>query len=113
VAKKSFLKKYEDEYLSRLAFGLVQFWPAGEELPDEEAVVTDIFYRVSIDRLDEAQQRKLVAKLRRMTTKASGVFVPEIRGTAEAWDVVESVVRRFWTLSQFWPFNERPGGAAA
>lgn len=113
MAKKSFLERYEDEYLSRLAFGIVQFWPKGEELPDDEARDSETFYRVSIDRLDEAQLRKLVGKLRRMTTRASGVFVPEIRGTAEAWDVVEGVVRRFWPLCRFWPFNERPGGVAA
>lgn len=108
--KQSFLEKYEDEYLSRLAFGIVQFWPAEEELPDDRARDSEAFYRVSIARLNTAQQRKLVAKLQRMTTKTSGVFVPEIRGTDEAWDTVEGVVRRFRDLGDFWPFHKRPGG---
>lgn len=93
-------ERYEKEYLDRLAFGLVQFWPVGEELPDDEARESEVFYKVSIRRLSMAQRSALVKKLWRMATKTSGVFVPELRGTDEAKQMVAGVIARFPLLME-------------
>lgn len=92
---KTFLQRYEKEYLDNLAFGLVQFWPVGEELPDNDAKESEIFYKVSISRLSDEQRRGLVKRLRRMTTRASKVFDVEFRGTPECRELVDSVIARF------------------
>lgn len=92
---KTFLQRYEKEYLDNLAFGIVQFWPAGEELPDNDAKESEIFYKVSISRLSDEQRLGLVKRLRRMTTLSSKVFDVDFRGTPECRELVDSVIARF------------------
>lgn len=93
--QKSFYARYTDEYLNRLAFSIAQFWPADEELPDQDAKDTLTFYDVSIRRLQPEERRTLLRKLRIMATHRSGFFVEDFRGTLEARAHMEGVIARF------------------
>lgn len=55
-------EEFMQEYLSRLAFSLAQFWPAEEELPDNEAEEDATYYTVAIRRLSIFRRAEL-AKL--------------------------------------------------
>lgn len=67
-------QEFMEEYLSRLAFGLAQFWPAEDQLPDKEAEDDETYYRVAIRRLSFFNRAELVRKMRRLAEPEACFF---------------------------------------
>jgi uncharacterized tellurite resistance protein B-like protein len=56
-------EEFMQEYLSRLAFSMAQFWPAEEMLPDKEAEEDAVYYTVAICRLSIFRRAELAKML--------------------------------------------------
>jgi hypothetical protein len=61
--KMSFAQRYEQEWLNRLAWSLGQFWPVDEELPDQDARNSEIYFNETLIRMSHDQRVLLVKKL--------------------------------------------------
>jgi hypothetical protein len=86
--------------IAELAFGLVQFWPAGENLPDQAAMDDETYYRCAINRLSEQQQWELVVEMLRLTTPAAKCFTKPAIESSDARRIVLGVIDRFPKLCQ-------------
>lgn len=86
------------EYLDRLAYGLAQFWPAGETIPpgDQE---TEVYYRVAIERLAVHRRVQLVDALVALT-KNSAMFFTTETPMAERSLLINGVIDRFENLRE-------------
>ncbi len=67
-------EEFMQEYLSRLAFSMAQFWPENETLPDKEAEEDAVYYTVAIRRLSVFRRAELAKMM---------------------WDLVDDKVRFF------------------
>lgn len=90
-------EQFMEEYIARLAWYLVQFWPYGEALPDSAAVADEQFYNRAIQRLSFSRRRQLVTKMRWYETDDSGTFNKEIPRAARK-QIVDGVFDRFGAL---------------
>jgi len=90
-----FLERYTSEYIARLAYSLAQFWPAGEELPTEEARENEIFYKVSISRLSADERMRLVRARRDKADPLVGFFDREFCESRGAIQRIMGIIDRF------------------
>ena len=88
-------EEFMQEYLSRLAFGLAQFWPADEELPEEEDVYADqAYYRGAIRRLSIFRRAEL-AKLMWAFVEEKAEFFSSETPRANRVRTIKGVMDRF------------------
>ena len=92
--------QYMAEYIGRLSHTLGYFWPAGEELPDADARELEIFLKVSIERLDEEWQGKLVQAMRNLADPMSGFFDREVAESGESTQIILRIIARFPQLQE-------------
>lgn len=87
--------EFMDEYLARLAFGLVQFWPAEDELPDDDEAQSDeAYYAGAIRRLSVFNRAELAKKMRALCSAKAHFFTPSTP-RAERTKTVNGVIARF------------------
>lgn len=92
---EQFMAQYTSEYIGRLAYSLAQFWPVDEELPNEEARESEIFYKVSIRRLSAEERMSLVTALRNKADIAAGFFDREFCESRGAIQRIMGIIDRF------------------
>jgi hypothetical protein len=92
---EQFMVQYTSEYIGRLAYSLAQFWPAEEELPNEEARESEIFYKVSIRRLSAEERLSLVSALRNKADVHNGFFDREFCESRGAIQRILGIIARF------------------
>jgi hypothetical protein len=90
-------EEFMEEYIARLAWYLVQFWPYYEDLPDSVAKADELFYNRAIQRLAFSRRQQLVTKMRWHTTDESGTFDAALP-PAERQQIVNGVLDRFGAL---------------
>jgi hypothetical protein len=97
-----FLEQYTSEYIGRLAFSLGQFWPASEVLPDEavEARESEIFYKVSIQRLNPDERDRLVMAMRNLADPLAEYFTKEVAESGEGLKIILGIIARFPQLQE-------------
>lgn len=86
------------EYIDRLAHGLAQFWPAGEQVPTDDCD-TEVYYRVAIERLAVHRRVQLVERLFALT-KNSAMFFTESTPMCERTATINGVIDRFDDLRE-------------
>ena len=92
-------EEFMREYLSRLAFGLAQFWPSDEELPEEEDVYADqAYYRGAIRRLSIFRRAEL-AKLMWALVEEPANFFSRHTARAARIKTIKGVIARFPLLA--------------
>jgi hypothetical protein len=91
-------EEFMREYLSRLAFGLAQFWPAGEELPDEEARADNDFYAGAIRRLSIFRRAEL-SRMMWALVEEDARFFSEYTSREQRIKTIRGVIDRFPMLA--------------
>jgi hypothetical protein len=97
-----FLERYTSEYIGRLAHSLGQFWPASEALPDDatEARESEIFYKVSIQRMTPDERDCLVTSMRNLADPLSNYFTKEVAESGEGLKIILGIIARFPQLQE-------------
>jgi hypothetical protein len=90
-------EEFMEEYIARLAWYLVHFWPYGEDLPDSIAKADEQFYNRAIQRLSFSRRQQLVAEMHWHETDESGTFAAALP-PAERKQIVDGVLDRFGAL---------------
>jgi len=91
-------EEFMQEYLSRLATSLAQFWVEGEELPDDESREDDMFYRVAIRRLSVFRRAEL-AKMMWALVEDQAMFFSTATRRQERVNTIRGVINRFPLLA--------------
>jgi hypothetical protein len=87
------------EYLSRLAFGLAQFWPVDEELPDDEAHSDNAFYSGAIRRLNVFRRAEL-ARMMWSLVEEEAKFFSECTSREKRVKTIRGIIERFPLLAE-------------
>lgn len=97
-----FLERYTSEYIGRLAHSLGQFWPASEVLPDDatEARESEIFYKVSIQRMTPEERDRLVMTMRNLADPLAEYFTKEVAESGEGLKIILGIIERFPQLQE-------------
>ena len=99
MAKKlSFWARFDLERRRIIAHGLAQFWPYNEELPDNEARESEIYYRVMIARMKPHDRMLLVREMWRLTQKNVKFFSDDV-SVDERKKMIVGVLLRFSDLA--------------
>lgn len=91
-------EEFMQEYLSRLAFSLAQFWPAEEMLPDKEAEEDAIYYTVVIRRLSVFRRAELAKMLWSFVDDEARFFSSETH-RLQRIGTIRGVIARFPLLA--------------
>lgn len=91
-------EEFMQEYLQRLAFSLAQFWPAEEELPDNEAKEDATYYTVAIRRLSIFRRAELAKILWSMIEDKARFFSSETDRLSRV-RTIKAVIARFPLLA--------------
>lgn len=76
--KLTFNQRYEQERIRRLAWSLGQFWPVDEELPDQDARNSEIYFNETLIRMSHDQRVLLVKKLLKLRLSTAHFFDSEM-----------------------------------
>jgi len=91
-------EEFMQEYLSRLAFSMAQFWPAEEMLPDKEAEEDAVYYTAAIRRLSIFRRVELAKLLWSFVDAKARFFSSETR-RPERIKTIGGVIERFPLLA--------------
>lgn len=91
--------RYMAEYIHRLARSLGQFWPADEELPNEEAREMEIYYKVAINRLSSEEKTLLSGEIRYLADPHAKFFDKEFCESRGAIQRIMGIIDRFPALN--------------
>jgi hypothetical protein len=86
-------EEFMQEYLSRLAFSLAQFWGLSDELPADE-IDCETYYRVAISRLSVMRRAELAKAMRTLCEPGGGFFSPDTPKD-ERTRLINDVIARF------------------
>lgn len=103
-------KAYKDYMALRIAdfaFGLCQFWQAGEVLLDQDAKDDETYFRRAIERLNENQRWDLLVEMFRLTTLEANYFTKPTIESGDARRIVIGVIARFPRLQQLLQYNPK------
>lgn len=74
----TFAERYEQVWLNRLAWSIGQFWPVNEELPDQDARNSEVYFNETLLRMSHDQRKLLVKKLRNLCRSPANFFDAEM-----------------------------------
>jgi hypothetical protein len=76
--KLTFNQRYEQERVRRLAWSIGQFWPIDEELPDDDARRSEIYFNETLLRMSHDQRVMLVKQLLKLRLSTVNFFDSEL-----------------------------------
>ena len=92
-------EEFMQEYLSRLAFSMAQFWPVDEPLPDKDAEEDAVYYTVAIRRLSILRRAELAELLWSFIDDKTRFFSSETH-RLERIKTIKGVIARFPLLAE-------------
>jgi hypothetical protein len=92
-------EEFMQEYLSRLAFSMAQFWPSDEALPDAAAFADQDFYAGAIRRLSVLRRSELAKKMWAFVEEKAKFFSSETP-RANRIRTIRGVIDRFPLLQE-------------